>query len=127
LEAPGREAWLADLPDAKEIINRAIWKFTFRLEEGRFDWTYQFRQVPGLKLDPRMVEKTGDRLRLPAVSGDDRMEKKVVADATTTQGIGPVTGEFHVYDRDRDVLKRLPNVQLLSDYLDDNGGIRVYR
>jgi len=127
LQAPGREGWLADLPDAKEIINRAIWKFTFKLENGQFDWKYEFRQVPGLKLDPRVVEKTGDRLKLPAVTGDDRMEKKVVADETTTQGIGPVAGEFHVYDRDRDVLKRLPNVQLLSDYLDDNGGIRIYR
>jgi signal transduction histidine kinase len=127
LGAPGRESWIADLPDAREIINRAIWKFTFKLEEGRFDWKYQFKQVPGLKLDPRAVEKTGDRLKLPPISGDDRMTKKVVADEKTTEGIGPIAGEFNVYDRDRDVLKRLSNVQLLTDYLDENGGIRVYR
>jgi signal transduction histidine kinase len=55
------------------------------------------------------------------------MESKVVADANTTAGIGPVRGEFYVYDRDREVLKRLSDVQLLADYLDDNGGVRVYR
>ena len=55
------------------------------------------------------------------------MEKKVVADEKTTDGIGPVSGEFYVYDRDREVLRRLGTVQLLTDYLDDNGGIRVYR
>ena len=127
LEVQGKEDWLADLPDVKEIINRAIWKFSFKLDKGKFDWTYQFKQVPGLKLDPREVVKTGDRLKLPPVTGDDRMEKKVVADEKTTEGVGPVSGEFYVYDRDREVLRRLGTMQLLTDYLDDNGGIRIYR
>lgn len=127
LEVPGRESWIADLPDVTEILNRAIWKFSFRLDGGKFDWTYEFRKVPGLKLDRRVVEKSGDRLKLPPQSGDDRMEKKVVADQSTTEGIGRVRGEFYVYDRDREVLRRLANVQLLTSYLDDAGGVRVYR
>lgn len=127
LEVRGKKDWLADLPDVKEIINRAIWKFTFKLDNGQFDWTYQFKEVPGIKLDLREVKKTGDRLKLPPVAGDDRLEKKVVADEKTTDGIGPVSGEFYVYDRDREVLRRLGSIQLLTDYLDDNGGIRIYR
>jgi signal transduction histidine kinase len=127
LEVLGREDWIADLPDAREIMDRSIWKFTFRLEGGRFDWRYEFRQVPGLKLDRREVSKSGDVLKLPSVSGDDRMERKVVADESTTAGIGAVTGEFYVFDREREVLRRLPNMQLISGYLDDNGGVRVYR
>jgi signal transduction histidine kinase len=55
------------------------------------------------------------------------MERKVVADSATTEGIGPVSGEFYVFDRDREVLRRLANMQLLTGYLDDNGGVRVYR
>jgi len=56
------------------------------------------------------------------------MEKKVVADAEVFKGIGPVTGEFYIYDRDRDreVRKRMPNTQLLEKYLDEAGGVRVY-
>jgi signal transduction histidine kinase len=128
LEILGREDWIADLPDAREIMDRSIWKFTFRLERGKFDWRYEFRQVPGLKLERREVFKTGDVLKLPPVAGgDDRMERKVVADEATTEGIGTVTGEFYVFDRDREVLRRLPNMQLISSYLDDNGGVRVYR
>ncbi len=73
------------------------------------------------------MRKRGDRLKLPPASGDDRMEKKIVADGSTLRGIGPVTGEFYVYDRDREVLRRLADVQLLADYLDENGGVRVYR
>lgn len=127
LEVKGQESWIADLPDVMEILNRAIWKFSFRLEDGKFAWNYEFRQVPGLKLDRRLVEKTGDRMKLPPLSGDGRMDKKVVADESTTQGIGPVSGEFYVYDRDREVLRRLANVQLLTNYLDETGGVRVYR
>ena len=127
LEIPGREDWIADLPDVSEILNRAIWKFSFRLENGKFDWRYEFRQVPGFKLDGRVVKKSGDRLKLPSRSGDGRMEKKVVADETTTQGIGPITGEFYVYDRDKEVLRRLTDTRLLALYLDETGGVRVYR
>jgi hypothetical protein len=43
---------------------------------------------------------------------------------------GPKSGvqlKFHVFDRDREVLRRLSNIQLLTDYLDENVGIRIYR
>ena len=55
------------------------------------------------------------------------MEKKVVADTTTFEGIGPVTGEFYVYDRDREVRRRMPHIRLIESYLDETGGVRVYR
>ena len=127
LRVPGREHWIEDLPDVSEILDRAIWKFSFRIDDGRFDWIYEFRQVPGFKLDGRKVEKSGDRLKLPSRSGDDRIEKKVVADESHFDGIGPVTGEFYVYDRDREVRQRMPNIRLLESYLDETGGVRVYR
>ena len=128
LEVPGNESWIKDLPDFAEILNRAIWKFSFRLdEEGWFDCDYEFRQVPGLKLDRRQVSKRGDRLKLPRPTGTGRMRTDVVTTTDTTRGIGAVTGEFYVFDRDREVLRRLGDTRLLTGYLDENGGIRVYR
>ena len=127
LHVPDREDWVADLPDISEIVDRAFWKFSFRVDNGKFDWTYEFRRIPGFKLDGRVVEKSGDRLKLPPISGDDRMEKKVVADEQIFQGIGAVSGEFYVYDRDREVRRILPNIRLLENYLDETGGVRVYR
>ena len=124
LQVPGREDWIADLPDVSEILNRAVWKFRFRLDDGRFDWRYEFRQIPGLKLDGRIVEKSGDRLKLPASDG---RRKNVVADGTTTDDIGPVSGELHVYDLDREIRQKLPNIRILENYLDQAGGVRVYR
>ena len=127
LEVPGKDTWIEDLPDFAEIIDRAIWKFVFLLEDGKFDWTYEFRQVPGFNLGRRQVSKDGDRLKLPKMTRSGRMDRKVVADETTTRGIGPILGEFHVFDRDREVLRRLGDTRLVTRYLDENGGIRVYR
>lgn len=127
LAVSGNESWIKDLPDIQEILDRAIWKFSFRAEDEAFEWTYEFRQVPGLALDGRVVQKAGDRLKLPSRSGDDRMEKKIVADAEIFNGIGPVTGEFYVYDRDREVRRQMASIRLLESYLDEMGGIRVYR
>ena len=127
LAVPGNEIWIEDLPDIHAILDRAIWKFFFQAEGEAFDWTYEFCQVPGFALDSRVVQKTGDKLKLPSRSGDDRMEKKVVADAETFQGIGPITGEFYVYDRDREVRQRMTDIRLLESYLDETGGLRVYR
>ena len=128
LEVPGKENWIEDLPDFQEILNRATWKVSFQLDEaGRFDFDYQFRRVPGLNLNGREVRKNGDRLKLPPMAKKGRRSKSLVANTDTTRGIGCITGEFHVFDRDREVLRRLGDTRLLTSYLDENGGVRVYR
>ena len=127
LVVPGKESWIEDLPDIRTILDRAIWKFSFQAKDEAFDWTYEFRQVPGFALDGKVVQKPGDQLKLPPSSGDGRMEKKPVADAGVFEGIGPVIGEFYVYDRDAEVRKRMPDIRLLESYLDETGGVRVYR
>lgn len=127
LEVPGNEHWIEDLPDFSAIIDRAVWKFSFLLDGGTFDWSYEFRGVQGFNLDSRTVTRDGDRLQLPTGSVRRRRGSSVIADEATTDGIGPVLGEFYVYDRDRPVLQRLGDTRLLTSYLDEYGGIRVYR
>jgi signal transduction histidine kinase len=126
VEVPGHEDWIENLPDVNAILNRAIWKFSFKLSDGDFSWKYEFRGVPGMKLDKRSKSASHDILQLPK-RRDDHKGKKIIADAVTTTGIGPVSGNFFVYDREKDVLRTTPNSQVLTDYLDDNGGVRVYR
>lgn len=127
LTVPGNDGWIEDLPDFRQIIDRAIWKFEFAFANGSFDWMYEFRQVPGFNLDGRQVSKKADKLQLPGKSFNDWREKKVVADESTSKGVGTVVGEFYVFDREREVLRRFGDSRLLTEYLDENGGIRVYR
>lgn len=124
LAVPGREHIIADLPDVADILDRAIWTFDFSFKDGVFEWIYEFRQIPGFGVAPRTIESPSDsrRLQLPRGRG-----KKVVATLDTSSGIGPVNGEFYVYDRDKEILRRWPNIQFVTKYLNENGGIRIYR
>ena len=43
------------------------------------------------------------------------------------KGIGPVTGSLSVFDRDREILPLLIRPSQVVGYLDEHGGLRVYR
>ena len=123
LKVPGFEEWLADIPDVQTILDRAIWRFDFRVENGLLDWTYEFSRIPGLKLEGRTVTRKHDVLQLPP----DTERRKVTADRDYQRDLGPIWGRFYVYDRERELLRLLTESKLISDYLDENGGIRIYR
>ena len=127
LLVPGLEHWIEDLPDIRQILDHAIWKFSFRADGEDFEWKYEFRKVPGFALDGRIVKKSGGRLKLPARTDNDKKDKKVVAVADDFEGIGPIIGEFYVYDRDKEVRRRMSHLRVLESYLDESGGVRVYR
>src|SRR5204863_5354262 len=56
-----------------------------------------------------------------------RTREQIIADASFLNGIGPIDGEFYIFDRDRAVLNLIGESQFVQTYLDENGGIRVYR
>lgn len=53
--------------------------------------------------------------------------KKVVADKEMLNGIGPISGEFFVFDLSPNITKQLGEIQFIKDFLAENGGVRVYR
>ena len=127
LQVPGYEHWIEDLPDVSEILNHAIWKFSFSADTAGFDWRYEFRKVPGLNLDGRIAEGSSVELILPNSPVNGSRDSKLLADKEVFRGIGAIRGEFYVYDRDQEIRRRLANIRLLENYLDETGGIRVYR
>lgn len=135
LQVPDFPEWVSDVPDMGTLLDRAPWHFSFSLEDGVFEWTYRFRGVPGLKVEPREVESQGLSLQMVRTASYDEFgepiatgkKQKLTADASTTEGIGPVSGEFFVFDRDKEIFERLGDVKLLKSILDDQGGVRVYR
>lgn len=135
LEVPGMEHWIEDVPAVQDILERAFWHFWFSFDGTNFAWKYEFRPRAIPKLQPRTVTSETDKLLIkedrdleakPAL-GKRRKLAQIVADEQTLLGIGPIAGQIHVYDRDRAVLLLQPESQLLQDYLDAQGGLRVYR
>lgn len=127
LKVPNREDWLSDLPDVKALLTQAFWKFSFVLTGKALDWDYEFRKIPGMSLEGRSKHQLNDKLLLSRSSQSNRDSTDVVADESLTEGIGQVRGEFYVYDRDRNILRHLPHQQMITSYLDEAGGVRVYR
>lgn len=120
LKVPGDEGILENLPDPKEILNHALWEFTFSFNGNELGWTYEFRPYAGIKVEPSKKSGSEPLLR-------SRDQKRVVGGSAIIDGIGPVSGSFHVFDRDRETWNFLPQKQLIGDYLRSNGGVRVYR
>ncbi|ERV89150.1 hypothetical protein Q095_04578 [Pseudomonas aeruginosa PS50] len=124
VDVPGHEEWLRGLLDTDAILSRAPWKFNFDISvSGEITWSYEFRSIPGINLEGRKVGKANAGLLLPKNGGKQR----ILADKEYLLGVGPIKGEFYVYDREREVLKLMSDVQMLTDYLDENGGVRIYR
>jgi signal transduction histidine kinase len=136
LQVPDHPEWVTGLPDVKALLERAPWHFTFRVENGLVTWQYEFKGISKIKLAPRKKgEKAVPLLIAPERDldefGTNQASKarrvNVVADKSLSQGIGPIAGEFYVFDRDREVLMHLGDAQLIKSVLDENGGVRVYR
>ncbi len=136
LHVPEHPDWISDIPDISILLQRAPWYFKFSYENGKFDWTYEFRGISGIKLSPRYLSKDSQSLLIAPERdidefGTDRgksnKSKKIIADSAHAEGIGLITGEFYVFDRDRTILSQFGNSQLVENVLDENGGVRVYR
>ena len=138
LKVPDHPDWVDKLPDVEALLARAPWHFSFTFFKGVLEWKYSFRGVHGIKVEPRSNGAKDQKLLLPPVKDRDqwqerdstkadRTRKAVVAPSEMTDGIGPVKGEFYIFDRDRAVLSQLGDAQMMKGFMDENGGVRIYR
>lgn len=137
LEVPEYPGWISSLPDTADLMTRAPWHFTFSFDGNGLEYSYQFRGVPGIKVESRSAERTGVPLQIVSVEPADELDpaelprrrkaSRIVAGLETLEGIGPISGQFYVFDRDRVVLSKLAESRFLERFLDQNGGVRVYR
>jgi len=146
LDVPQHEDWLAGLLDTPDFLDRAMWHFVFFFENGNYEWEYRFHPLPGIKLENRETKSEEDahlklaphdQKRFPILDDKGNKKRRITVDASFTLSsksgdspdelIGPIVGEFYAFDRDREVLEYMPEAQSLTQFLDENGGIRVYR
>ena len=136
LEVPDHPEWIEGMPDVHALVKAAPWHFHFSFD-GKITWDYQFRGIPGVKVEPRTALGKDEVLRISEPKDMDERgaelgtksdrARKVVADASMLDGIGPISGEIYVWDRDREILAKLGETSLIQNFLDENGGVRIYR
>lgn len=135
LLVPEHPDWVAGVPDVDVLLERAPWYFSFVFDKGVLKWFYEFRGVTGIKLSRRTAERKDTVLQIAPdrdldLYGTDqglKKPKRITADKAFSKGIGSVKGEVYVFDRDREILSKLGDSQLVQNFLDENGGVRVYR
>ncbi|MER9000632.1 ATP-binding protein [Mesorhizobium sp. M0051] len=123
LSIPEHPEWLEGMPDVQALVELAPWHFEFTFD-GTLNWSYEFRSPIGRRLEGRRLSGESDPLLLEKESGD---RSSPVADVQTLDGIGPISGQLVAYDRDRKILTLLPQNLLVKQFLDQQGGVRVYR
>lgn len=123
LSTPGCEQWLAGLLGPKEVNACSLYyiRGSFEGDTARFD--YEFTPPPGTD---RQLSLRKEKVR------GLRLERREGRTSTTLDlsrhAIGKVEFEFWLFDRDPAVIRAVTDdVKGLKDYLDNNGGIRIYR
>lgn len=135
LTVPGREREYFDVLDADDVINNALWKYEFEIDENaNFSYKYSFLP-PSLYSSLKEEHKEGsfESLELFPPTKEERLSRyfenrnDLVLKPSDLKNIGPIKGCFYVFSRDKEILNAIGAYQSIRQYLDDNTGIRVYR
>ena len=122
--------WLSDLLDPKAVIEQALFTATGKIwgvqGQGEYlDYDYEFDPPRGM--DRVSGRTTSERdYKLP-----ERRRTVMDDGASTNLGdhdIGPVSFTLHIFDRDPQIFRLSSTDRTgIRQFLDQNGGIRVYR
>ncbi|WP_349041978.1 ATP-binding protein [Agrobacterium sp. SORGH_AS 787] len=130
LDVPNQKAWVKDLLGVGDILGAAIWRYDFSFAEGKFNWDYQFNPPPGMKVEGYKRSGADENLPLPKRIAEwlfDEEKLPNIVPENFTDDIGPVSGTFFVFDQDRDVTVFIAEQNQIASFLEENGGVRVYR
>ena len=123
LSSPGRQEWLEGLFTAKLAEGCALYQIHGSFEGTRASFWYTFTPPPGYnqKLRPRTHKE--DNVTLTR-----RVGRKSTPLDLSEHAIGKVDFDFWLFDRDPLVMRTVTeDVKGLKDYLNENGGVRIYR
>lgn len=133
--------WLSGILHASDVLESALFRAHAVVEPTRWQMDYDYEFLPpvtvsrlkarqitrrDVPLGPSDTERTGRRYL-------DQLEKaamRVLAQEGPDQtGVGAYTLDLHIFDLDSDTRRilQLTDYRGLSNYLNTNGGIRVYR
>lgn len=128
---PDPNNWLEGLLTSSEAMQLALFRFSGRIEDGTLTYDYDFKPWKGMKdVDPRKVRNATEPIDLRSDEGKSKSPGSHDDEDVdlAAMNFGPVDIDLRIFDRDPGVLKLLPgNMNLVKEFLDQNGGVRVFR
>lgn len=123
LVLPGNSEWLKGLLTVENVLGYALFRAECDLEGTKLNYTYRFTPPVAMerKVKPRLVERSGKRAL--NLSTDGR-----IIDLEQSH-VGPVHIDLYIFDRDPKILQlaEVSDKKGLKEFLNQSGGIRVYR
>lgn len=122
--------WIKDIPTWKEIIEYALFFFEIEIKEDvitKFKYKFQpWQNMHGIRART-VTERNNPIAKLLDIMDPDEAKAVALAIPKNLQ-IGLVQFKGCIFIRDLPVLKILGrNPNIVKEYLDENGGIRIYR
>lgn len=125
--------WIEGLIDWNEVKDFALYHFAVKIKGTEItEFTYEFLpwesmdkvKSKAITLDDQFVK---DNQTIEVLSEEDNKKKVIIN--LDKHNIGEVELEGYIFDRDLKVLNLLEDqkIRQIKKYLDENGGIRVYR
>jgi signal transduction histidine kinase len=123
LSTPGKEEWLKGMFTSEDANLCAIYHVRGAFEGAEASFEYKFIPPPGYEKKLVSRKQTLSRVALEKKSGRGTTKLDL-----SPHRIGKVEFDFWLFDRDPVVLRAVTeDIKGLKDYLDENGGIRIYR
>lgn len=135
LFVPGREKDIEDVLGAEDVLSRAVWRYDVLIDENaKFSYSYVFNP-PSLFKELSPCSESSDNGRLELIppnksekaSREEEVKENILLAKPDMEGIGPISGTFYFYLRDRKILNALGAYQDVTKYLDEQTGVRIYR
>lgn len=115
--------WLSGLLDAKTVLKEALYSATGTIKGAKLKLDYRFTPLPGMvgKIEPRGIPGFTTNL----MEATSRKAQKL---DLTDCNIGDISFDFRIFDLEPAVLALAHTDKVgLRDYLNVNGGVRVFR
>jgi len=121
LRIPDHNEWLEGLLSVKNILDYSLFRAHCRFHNGTLDYNYKFTPFAGMtaRVKSRTVSHTG--INIASADGS--------AINLDHSHVGPVRIDLYIFDRDPKILAlgEVSDRRGLKEFLDESGGIRVYR
>lgn len=139
-----KKHWIDDIKTGSEILSDSLYSFNFSLQPDvdgtgeertpftRFEWDYSFRPHSFRAMTDNS-KKSDNELYLPInpkVFGNESNKEKYHLRNEDLDGIGVITGQFHVFNQSKNLLDTIYGVGrsgAIKEYIKENCGIKVYR
>lgn len=125
-----KQKWLSDLLTWEKVKESALYIIRCVIQGNQIkSFRYEFKPWASMeKLKPRTITEKDDEIsKIKTVCRIDRKKNPETIDLEQYD-IGTVTFEAYIFDRDASTLRLgIQDKKGLKEYLDSNGGIKVYR